>query len=72
MLMPEKPNKKAEAHWARPFELMDTDVFNGEDLVVCEQIQRGLSSGANDRLILGQFEQVSWEPGGGYGANLSS
>lgn len=36
---------------------MDTAVFNGEDLVVCEQIQRGLPSGANDRLIFGRLEQ---------------
>jgi hypothetical protein len=32
-------------------------VFNREDLVVCEQIQRGLSSGANEQLILGRLEQ---------------
>ena len=58
MLTPETPSdEKAETHWARSFELMDTAVFNGEDLVVCEQIQRGLSSGANDRLILGRLEQ---------------
>ena len=62
MLTPDKPaDEKAEAHWARSFELMDRSVFNGEDLVVCEQIQRGLSSGANDRLILGRLEQnLQW------------
>jgi len=37
--------------------LIDGGVFNGEDLAVCEQIQRGLASGANDRLILGRLEQ---------------
>ena len=58
MLTPQAPaDAKAEAHWARSFELMDTGVFNGEDLVVCEQIQRGVGSGANDRLILGRLEQ---------------
>jgi phenylpropionate dioxygenase-like ring-hydroxylating dioxygenase large terminal subunit len=58
MLTPEKPSdEKAEAHWARSFELIDTGVFNGEDLVVCEQIQRGLASGANDALIVGRLEQ---------------
>jgi Rieske 2Fe-2S family protein len=58
MLTPEKPaDEKAEAHWARSFELMDAGVFNGEDLAICEQIQRGLSSGANDHLILGRLEQ---------------
>jgi len=58
MLTPEAPaDAKADAHWARSFELIDTGVFNREDLVVCEQIQRGLRSGANDSLILGRLEQ---------------
>lgn len=58
MLIPEKPTSdKAEDHWRRSFELMDTAVFNGEDLVVCEQIQSGLRSGANDALIIGRLEQ---------------
>ena len=48
---------KEEAHWTRSFELMDGGVFNGEDLAICEQIQRGLSSGANDGVILGRLEQ---------------
>jgi glycine betaine catabolism A len=58
MLIPEKPaDAKAETHWARSFDLIDKGVFNEEDLVVCEQIQRGLASGTNDRLILGRLEQ---------------
>jgi phenylpropionate dioxygenase-like ring-hydroxylating dioxygenase large terminal subunit len=58
MLTPEKPaDAKAEAHWARSFELIDARVFNKEDLVVCEQIQRGLASGANESLIVGRLEQ---------------
>jgi phenylpropionate dioxygenase-like ring-hydroxylating dioxygenase large terminal subunit len=58
MLTPEKPaDEKAEAHWARSFELIDTGVFNKEDLVVCEQIQRGLASDANEALIVGRLEQ---------------
>jgi glycine betaine catabolism A len=58
MLIPEKPtNEKAEEHWRRSFELIDTVVFNSEDLVVCEQIQRGLRSGANETLIIGRLEQ---------------
>ena len=58
MLIPEKPtNEKAEEHWRRSFELIDTKVFNSEDLVVCEQIQRGLRSGANETLIVGRLEQ---------------
>ena len=58
MLIPERPtNKKAEEHWRRSFELIDTKVFNSEDLVICEQIHRGLRSGANDALIVGRLEQ---------------
>ena len=58
MLTPEMPSEqKAEEHWRRSFELMDTNVFNSEDLVVCEQIQRGLRSGANEALIVGGLEQ---------------
>jgi len=58
MLIPEKPtDDKAEAHWERSFELIDTAVFNSEDLVVCEQIQRGLRSGANAAMIVGGLEQ---------------
>jgi glycine betaine catabolism A len=57
MLIPEKPvDEKAEAHWRRSFELIDSGVFNKEDLVVCEQIQRGLKSGANEALIVGRLE----------------
>ena len=57
-LIPEKTtDENAEAHWQRSFELIDTAVFNSEDLVICEQIQRGLQSGANDALILGGLEQ---------------
>ena len=58
MLIPETPtDEKAEEHWRRSFELIDTNVFNSEDLVVCEQIQRGLRSGANEVLIVGRLEQ---------------
>ena len=58
MLIPEMPTgQKAEEHWRRSFELIDTNVFNSEDLVVCEQIQRGLRSGANEALIVGHLEQ---------------
>ncbi len=48
---------EAEAHWARPFELMDGRVFNSEDLPTCEQIQRGMGSGASERLIVDRLEQ---------------
>jgi Rieske 2Fe-2S family protein len=58
MLVPEPPaDDKAHAHWSRSFDLIDGGVFNAEDLVVCESIQRGLTSGANERLVLGGLEQ---------------
>ena len=58
MLTPEKPTtEKSEEHWRRSFELLDGAVFNGEDIAVCEQIQRGLACGANDRLLIGRYEQ---------------
>ncbi len=60
MLTPHLPgDDKADAHWARSFDLIDRGVFNSEDLPICEQIQRGLASGANDRLIVGRLEQRS-------------
>jgi phenylpropionate dioxygenase-like ring-hydroxylating dioxygenase large terminal subunit len=58
MLIPEAPaDEKAASHWQRSFELIDAGVFNKEDLVICEQIQRGLGCGANDALIVGRLEQ---------------
>jgi Rieske 2Fe-2S family protein len=58
MLIPEAPaDEKAAAHWQRSFELIDAGVFDKEDLVVCESIQRGLASGANDSMIVGRLEQ---------------
>lgn len=62
MLTPHAPingasGDKAAAHWAHSFDLLDGGVFNGEDLPMCEQIQRGLRSGANTKLIVGRLEQ---------------
>ena len=58
MLIPETPtDEKAAEHWRRSFELIDTNVFNSEDLGVCEQIQRGRQSGGNEALIVGGMEQ---------------
>jgi phenylpropionate dioxygenase-like ring-hydroxylating dioxygenase large terminal subunit len=58
MLIPEEPqDDKAQAHWQRSFALMDDAVFNAEDLAVCEAIQRGLASGANEALTLGGLER---------------
>jgi Rieske 2Fe-2S family protein len=58
MLTPDIPeDDKTATHWARSFELIDGGVFNSEDLPTCEQIQRGMGSGANERLIVGRLEQ---------------
>ena len=57
MLTPELPaDDKAKAHWDRSFDLIDAAVFNAEDLFICEQIQRGLASGASTDFVLGRFE----------------
>jgi len=58
MLTPWEPrDAKEEAHWDRSFALMDGDVFNGEDLFICEQIQLGFNGGGpRDTLVLGRCE----------------
>ena len=57
MLTPELPaDEKARAHWDRSFELIDGNVFNGEDLFICEQIQLGLAAAENAAFVLGRFE----------------
>ncbi len=48
---------KERAHWDRTFTMIDEGVFGAEDLFISEQIQLGVRSGANDRLIFGRFEQ---------------
>jgi Rieske 2Fe-2S family protein len=57
MLTPEHAaDEKASAHWTRSFELIDREVFAGEDLFICEQIQLGLAGAANGEFVLGAFE----------------
>lgn len=58
MLTPREPrDAEEEAHWDRSFALMDGDVFNGEDLHICEQIQLGFGATApRDTLVLGRCE----------------
>lgn len=57
MFTPHAPrNEKEKAHWDRSFDLLDGGVFGNEDLFISEQIQMGVSSGANDSLVLGRFE----------------
>lgn len=57
MLVPEDPaTEKARLHWDRSFDLIDRQVFNAEDLVICEQIQRGFAAGYADDFVLGGLE----------------
>jgi glycine betaine catabolism A len=57
MLTPNRAHdEKARAHWDRSFDLIDGQVFNDEDLFICEQIQRGLVASASDELLLGRLE----------------
>lgn len=58
MLIPHEPRSDEErAHWERNFAMIDEGVFGDEDLVVSEQIQKGLGSAANETLVFGRFEQ---------------
>jgi phenylpropionate dioxygenase-like ring-hydroxylating dioxygenase large terminal subunit len=47
------------AHFDKNFDLIDGGVFAKEDLVVVEQIQRGLSTGANQDVLYGDLEHPS-------------
>ena len=62
LIIPEEPKtEKARAHWELNYELIQNGVFKGEDLWVCEQIQKGLGSGANEFLTYGIEEApIQW------------
>jgi hypothetical protein len=62
LIIPEEPKTdKARAHWELNYELIQNGVFKGEDLWVCEQIQQGLASGANEHLTYGIEEApIQW------------
>ena len=57
MFIPHAPRSDKElAHYERNFAMIDEGVFGAEDLLISEQIQLGVQSGANDSFLLGRFE----------------
>lgn len=59
MLVPHEPRDEDErSHWNRSYDLIDKDVFRGEDFWVSEQAQQGLESGAIEQLTIGRFEYI--------------
>ena len=62
MLIPEEPTTdSARRHWETNVTLIEERVFQGEDLATAEAMQRGLDTGANRELVVGQLESpIAW------------
>jgi phenylpropionate dioxygenase-like ring-hydroxylating dioxygenase large terminal subunit len=57
MLVPELPDtEKGRDHYHRSFELIDSGVFQAEDIFVCVGAQAGIESGANTEFLCGAHE----------------
>jgi len=62
MIVPQAPRTDAEReHWEKSFALVDGGVFTAEDLAIVEAMQRGIATGANETLLVGDLEHaVLW------------
>jgi phenylpropionate dioxygenase-like ring-hydroxylating dioxygenase large terminal subunit len=59
-LLPEAPSTdSARAHFERSFELIEGNVFQGEDLLMISEQQDGIESGANAFLTFGRLESAA-------------
>ncbi len=60
MLLAQEPASDAErAHFDKSFSLIDDGVFGREDLVIVEQVQRGLAAAADTSVLYGGLEHAS-------------
>jgi phenylpropionate dioxygenase-like ring-hydroxylating dioxygenase large terminal subunit len=60
MLVPAARASETE-HWDKSWDLIESTVFQREDLWVCEQIQRGLEAGTAEPLLFGALEApIAW------------
>lgn len=57
-LTPKEPETYQERdHLDRSYDLIENGVFQSEDYFVCENAQRGMTSGANDTFLLSGYEE---------------
>jgi phenylpropionate dioxygenase-like ring-hydroxylating dioxygenase large terminal subunit len=58
MLVPRERAGETEL-WDKAWTVIEEGVFQREDLWVCEQVQRGIATGAIDELLFGQLERAA-------------